>query len=131
MYNDIIMPKQHLITGQRVAAEKLAQARKFRANMTPSEVRLWSELRGNRLDGYHFRRQQLIAGFIVDFYCHPARLVIEIDGGIHAIQPEADAHRQQALEDLGLCVLRFSSDAVMTDLPAVLMKIRKMLSEIA
>ena len=47
--------------------------------MTPAEKILWNELRANKL-GVHFRRQQVIAGFIVDFYCHKSALVIEVDG---------------------------------------------------
>ena len=51
-------------------------------HMTPEEKILWGCLRGNKLNGLHFRRQQVIAGYIVDFYCHSVRLVIEIDGKI-------------------------------------------------
>ncbi|MHB8778456.1 MAG: endonuclease domain-containing protein [Anaerolineales bacterium] len=50
-----------------------------RRDMTPAEKILWQELRANKL-GVHFRRQQVITGFIVDFYCHKAGLVIELDG---------------------------------------------------
>jgi very-short-patch-repair endonuclease len=56
--------------------------------MTPAERILWQELRGNKL-GAHFRRQQIIAGFIVDFYCHKVALVIEVDGDVHDLQKEA------------------------------------------
>ena len=58
--------------------------------MTPAEKILWNELRANKL-GVHFRRQQVIAGFIVDFYCHKAGLVVEVDGDIHDLQKEEDA----------------------------------------
>ncbi len=50
--------------------------------MTHAETILWNEIRANKL-GVHFRRHQVIAGFIVDFYCHAANLVIEVDGEIH------------------------------------------------
>jgi very-short-patch-repair endonuclease len=60
--------------------------------MTPAEKILWQELRVNKL-GVHFRRQQVIAGFIVDFYCHKAALVIEVDGDIHDLQQEENARR--------------------------------------
>ena len=65
--------KRNIVIGQRVMAEKVAQARRLRKQMTEAEKRLWERLRGNRVDGVHFRRQQIIDGFIVDFYCHAAR----------------------------------------------------------
>jgi very-short-patch-repair endonuclease len=68
-----------IIPGQTVTKEKLERSRQLRREMTPAEKILWQELRGNKL-GVHFRRQQVIAGFIVDFYCHKAGLVIELDG---------------------------------------------------
>ena len=76
------MPIKNIIPGQRVAKEKLERARELRREMTPAEKILWHELRGNKL-GVHFRRQQIIEGFIVDFYCHQAGLVIELDGSVH------------------------------------------------
>ena len=51
--------------------------------MTPWERKLWFHLRTNRLGGFHFRRQQIIDGVIVDFYCHALRLVEEVDGSGH------------------------------------------------
>ena len=69
--------------------------------MTPAEKILWQELRANKL-GVHFRRQQVIAGFIVDFYCHKAGLVIEVDGDIHDLQREEDARWEKVLSEMGL-----------------------------
>jgi very-short-patch-repair endonuclease len=77
--------------------------------MTPSEKILWAKLRGNQLQGLHFRRQHVIRGFIVDFYCHRSRLVMEIDGGIHKSQTEADTVRDEILSSLGLTVLHLSN----------------------
>ncbi|MDP1545983.1 MAG: endonuclease domain-containing protein [Anaerolineales bacterium] len=68
---------------------------------TSAEKILWQELRANKL-GVHFRRQQIIAGFIVDFYCHKAALVIEVDGDIHDLQQEEDARREKVLKQMGL-----------------------------
>jgi very-short-patch-repair endonuclease len=99
------MPIKNIIPGQRVTKVKLARARELRREMTPAEKLLWKELRGNKL-GVHFRRQQVIAGFIADFYCHKAGLVIELDGGIHEEQEEDDARRDKAFTDLGLRVVR-------------------------
>jgi len=64
--------------------------------MTPAEKILWKELRTNRL-GVHFRRQQIIQGFIVDFYCHRAGLVVEVDGDVHDLQTEEDERREKVL----------------------------------
>jgi very-short-patch-repair endonuclease len=91
--------------------------------MTPAERALWQRLRANRLAGWHFRRQQVISGFIVDFYCHQAALVIEVDGGIHASQPEADAAREAVLRGRGLRVLRLTTADVLRQMPAVLERI--------
>ena len=76
------MPVQNIIPGQKINPEKRERARELRREMTSAEKMLWQELRGDKLS-VHFRRQQIIAGFIVDFYCHFASLVIEVDGGIH------------------------------------------------
>ena len=84
------MPVKNIIPGQIVTEEKLERARELRHDMTPAEKILWGELRGNKL-GVHFRRQHVIAGFIVDFYCHKAALVVEVDGDIHDLQQEEDA----------------------------------------
>ncbi|MDK9712480.1 endonuclease domain-containing protein [Acidaminobacter sp.] len=79
--------------------------------------------RANKL-GVHFRRQQVIAGFIVDFYCHTASLVIELDGGIHLQQAESDRQREQALTERGFHVIRFQNEQVFNDLDGVLAQIR-------
>ncbi len=63
--------------------ETFRLAKMLRRNMTETEALLWNELKSNKLDGYKFRRQHPIGRFIVDFYCHKAMLVIELDGEIH------------------------------------------------
>ena len=62
--------------------------------------------------GVRFRRQQIIAGFIVDFYCHKAALVVEVDGDVHDLQQEEDAKREKALRELGLRIIRFGNDEI-------------------
>ena len=96
--------------------------------MTPAERRLWQHLRANRLGGWHFRRQQIIDGFIVDFYCHKAGLVVEVDGPIHQQQEFEDHERTQALSGHGLKVIRFTNREVFDDLNQVL---RTILAELA
>ena len=94
--------------------------------MTPAEKILWKELRANKL-GVHFRRQQVIAGFIVDFYCHKSALVIEVDGDIHDLQQDEDARREQALREMGLGIVRFRNDEVVNNLSVVMGKIRELI----
>jgi very-short-patch-repair endonuclease len=122
------MPVKNIIPGQAVTKEKLQRARELRHDMTPAEKILWDEVRANKL-GVHFRRQQIIAGFIVDFYCHAASLVIELDGGIHDAkdQKENDLEREKVLRELGLKVIRFRNEEVTGQLPDVLNTIREAL----
>jgi len=117
------MPVKNIIPGQRVTKEKLERAKELRREMTPAEKVLWNELRANKL-GVRFRRQQVIAGFIVDFYCHKAALVVEVDGDIHDLQQEEDARREKALSALGLRIVRFGNDEVLRELSTVVEKIR-------
>lgn len=88
--------------------------------MTPAEERLWQELRGGRLAGLKFRRQQVIGGYIADFYCDRAALVVEIDGPVHDDQLEFDQAREEAINLHGPRVLRFSNDQVLNQLSDVL-----------
>ncbi|MCE5238784.1 DUF559 domain-containing protein [bacterium] len=108
-----------IVTGDH-AARKRVQARHLRQNMTPAESGLWQSLRASRLGGHHFRRQQIIDGYIVDFYCHAAGLVIEVDGDVHGFQREEDTVRQQVLERRGLQVLRYTNRDLAGDLRYIL-----------
>lgn len=117
------MPVKNIITGQKISAEKLQRAKELRREMTEAEKLLWAQMRTNRLGGFHFRRQQLIAGFIVDFYCHAADLVIEVDGSVHDFNALNDAEREQVMHEMGFRVLRIKNEAVFEDLEAVLRQI--------
>ena len=114
------MPLKNIITGQRVHPEMLRRAKEMRQNMTPAERKLWQRLRAGRLEGFHFRRQQVIDGYITDFYCHAAGLVIEVDGDVHLEQQEYDRERDKHLSARGLRVLRFYNTDVNIDIEAVL-----------
>ena len=94
----------------------------MRKNLTPAENILWQRLRKKQFGGLRFRRQHPIGRFIVDFYCAEARLVVEVDGGVHD-EPghaEYDEDRQRFLQALGLRVLRFSNAQVINETDAVL-----------
>ena len=67
-----------------------------------------------------------IAGFIVDFYCHKAALVIEVDGDIHDLQQDEDARREKALSELGLRIVRFGNDELVRELSTVVGKIKEL-----
>lgn len=121
------MPVKNIIPGQQVAQEKLQRAKELRRKMTPAEKILWQEIRADKL-GVHFRRQQVIAGFIVDFYCHAAALVIEVDGDIHDLQQEEDERREKALREMGLQMLRVRNEHVLKHLPTVLEQIKTLIS---
>ncbi|MCC6076933.1 endonuclease domain-containing protein [Pseudomonas sp. GCM10022188] len=97
-------------------------SRQLRNDMTDAERRLWACLRRKQLGGLQFYRQKPLAGYIVDFYCAAARLVIELDGSQHHA-PEAiayDNRRTRDLEALGLRVIRFDDRQVLRELGAVL-----------
>ncbi|NEQ28797.1 MAG: DUF559 domain-containing protein [Microcoleus sp. SIO2G3] len=115
----------NIVIGQKVTSVKVERAKELRHQMTEEEKILWQHLRANRLNGLHFRRQQIIDGFIADFYCHAARLVIEVDGQIHQQQAEYDAERDRALSARGLRLLRIKNEEVRQNLDSVLARIAK------
>jgi very-short-patch-repair endonuclease len=117
------MPTHNIVIGQNVDASKIQRAKELRRAMTPAESLVWQRVRANRLNGLHFRRQQVIDGFIVDFYCHAAGLVVELDGGIHDRQADYDAERDRVLAARGLRVLRFENRECVENLEGVLERI--------
>ncbi len=86
-------------------------------------------MRGRKLHGRKFRRQQPIEPFVVDFFCAAERLIVEVHGGIHATQVDADRERQQLLETLGLRFVRVPADAVENDLSGVLERIMQAIAD--
>jgi very-short-patch-repair endonuclease len=122
------MPVKNIIPGQKVTKAKLQRAKELRREMTPAEKLLWQEVRARKL-GVRFRRQQVIQGFIVDFYCHKAALVVEVDGDIHDLRQEEDARRQKALSELGLRVARFGNDEVVRNVSVVVGQIEVLIAK--
>ncbi len=94
-------------------------ANRLRKEMTKAEACLWKYvLRASKLKGYPFRRQRPVLNYIADFMCKELMLIIEVDGGIHEV-PEVmikDKIRQQALEEAGFTVLRFTNEEVLTNI---------------
>ena len=100
---------------------KLKQlSRNLRNNSTLSEVLLWRQIKGRKIQGYQFSRQKPIGNYIVDFYCSKLKLVIEIDGCSHDNKIEYDRKRQYFLEKIGLAVLRFYDLDVKKNLSGVI-----------
>ena len=112
-------------SGQRVRGEKLQRAREFRSEPTPQERILWGHLRAGRLGGFHFRRQQVIDGLIVDFFCAAAGLIVEVDGPVHAEAGDYDQDRDAVLAQRGLEVLRVSNEDVERKISEVLNRVRR------
>jgi very-short-patch-repair endonuclease len=99
------------------------RARALRGAPTDAEMRLWSRLRNRQLQGFRFRRQQPIGGFIVDFFCPAAGLIIEVDGGEHADRAASDETRTRWLEARGYRVLRFWNNDVLANTDGVVLTI--------
>ncbi|MGC4118006.1 MAG: DUF559 domain-containing protein [Myxococcales bacterium] len=89
-----------------------ACARQLRRVMTRAERVLWERLRGNKIAGLRFRRQHALEGYIADFFCHHARLIVEVDGETHADQLEYDRERDEHFARLGYLVLRYTNEQV-------------------
>ncbi len=101
---------------------KTARARTLRKNMTPAEAKLWSHLRNSNMHGVDFRRQHPMGACVLDFYCSPAKLAVEVDGSQH----NEDAHsKRDQIRDAwfatkGIRTLRFWNNDVLTNIANVL-----------
>src|SRR3954469_1574592 len=84
----------------------VGRARELRQHMTTAEVKLWSKLRGDQILGLRFRRQHRIGSYIADFFCHAAKVVVELDGDSHDERAEYDARRTYWMSQQGLRVVR-------------------------
>lgn len=94
---------------------KIQFARMLRKNLTFSERKLWNRIR-RKACGYGVKRQVVIRGWIVDFYCPAAKLAIEVDGGYHDHRKAEDAFRDRVLaEKCGITTLRFTNEEVGKD----------------
>ena len=99
-------------------------ARELRNHPTEAERILWMHLR-SRPQGYKFRRQHPVANYILDFYCHPLKLAIEVDGPIHN-EPTTireDIERQKNLGALGIIFIRFTNEEILLHMDIVITKI--------
>lgn len=103
--------------------KKALFTKQLRKTMTPTELMLWDELRNRKFKQLKFRRQVNIGPYIVDFLCKQHRLIIEVDGGIHAEQKEYDQDRDAYLLEKGYYVLRVKNENVTQDISLVMNEI--------
>ena len=106
------------------------KAKELKDKMTLSEKALWEKLDKNILMGIKFRRQHPIGIYIVDFYAHKLKLIIELDGKYHQNKKQQilDDERTTFLEFNGLKVLRFKNEEILENLEIVIQKIKKEIS---
>lgn len=102
-------------------------ASRLRREMTDAERRLWSRLRGRRLEGWKFRSQHSIGPYVADFLCWDARLIVEVDGGQH--DEMADGDRTAFLRGQGYRVVRFWNNDVLGNIDGVLERLLLILAE--
>jgi len=110
--------------GVGLGKELVNSARNLRKSSTDAERYLWRYLRRDQLEGFKFRRQQPIGRYIVDFVNFKRRIVIEVDGGQHAIERGRDRKRDKWLREEGFEVLRFWDNDVLKNIEGVLEIIR-------
>ena len=99
-----------------------ARRRQLRNHATEAEKLLWKHLKSRQLDGFKFRRQYSIDGYVVDFYCPEVKLAIELDGDTHFVHGaiEYDRNREAHISSFGITFLRFFNDEVYTNMDGVL-----------
>ena len=115
---------------KRANPKSYEQARALRKELTPAERKLWSVLRGKKLNGVKFRRQHAIGSFIVDFVSIKQKLVIELDGSQHLEQDDYAVERTKYLNAQGYKVIRFWNNQVENELDGVIRAIENVLNEI-
>jgi very-short-patch-repair endonuclease len=106
--------------------------RKLRRRSTRAEQTFWGAVRNRRFMGRKFYRQYPIfydylgteSFFVVDFYCHEERLVVEIDGAVHEGMADRDAQRTQLIEYSGIRVVRFKNEEIEERMDVVAKKLQ-------
>jgi very-short-patch-repair endonuclease len=98
---------------------KIYTAKNLRKDATVPEKIIWDILRNRRFHNLKFRRQHILNGYIVDFYCHEIRLAVELDGVVHDDPDQAtyDRERQNSLEKWGITFLRIKNSVIVNHRP--------------
>ncbi len=110
--------------------EQKERRKQLRNNSTAAEVILWNELKGRKVGGLKFRRQQGLGPYILDFYCPEIRLCVELDGSSHDMKNEYDMSRTSYLNSQGIMVIRFPNDHVMSHVMSVVNEILRFANQI-
>jgi very-short-patch-repair endonuclease len=105
------------------------RSRELRLNATDAERALWAQLSARKVAGVRFNRQFPIGPFICDFVSRSAKLVIEVDGGQHAVDVEKDQSRTAYLEAQGYRVIRFWNNNVLDRIEGVVGEIERTLTD--
>ncbi|MBI3500363.1 MAG: DUF559 domain-containing protein [Bacteroidetes bacterium] len=106
-------------------------ARNMRNKSTQAEIKLWMYVKGKQIKGYDFHRQKPIDEYILDFFCHELMLGIEVDGYTHTTEEvqKKDAEKEKRLNELGISVLRFTDEEVLTGIDNVILAIEKYIEQ--
>jgi very-short-patch-repair endonuclease len=100
-------------------------AKQLRKESTKAEKIVWELIRNRKFMGLKFRRQHVIEGFVLDFYCHEAKLGIEIDGGIHFRRKDYDKLRQEVIESEDIKIIRVTNKEIADNKSSILGKIKE------
>lgn len=111
---------------------KLIIAREFRNNQTRAENKLWKLIRQKQILNYRFRRQYVVAGFILDFYCAKLKLGIEVDGGVHNIKEnkEYDKEREEIIKQYNIAIVRITNKDIENNIFNVLKNLKEYIRNI-
>jgi very-short-patch-repair endonuclease len=104
-----------------VNPEQRSRAKSLRKTMTRAETLLWRYLKAHHIEGLGVRRQVPMRGYVADFACHSARLIIELDGESHDFESRqhSDGRRDAWFRSQGYTVLRFTNEEVLKNLEGV------------
>lgn len=127
------MDKNHIKLPLHAGAnpEIFENAKKLRTDATKAEEILWEKLRNRRFLNLKFRRQHPLHAFVVDFYCHKLKLIVEADGGYHnePEQHKLDNSRTAELEKLGFAVIRFTNEEILQNTEKTLKKLEAIVNK--
>ncbi len=119
----VVMP------AKRSNPKTMRRAGELRKELTPAEKKLWSYLRGDKMNGVSFRRQHAVGNYIPDFVSIKKKLIIELDGSQHIDQAEYDAERSKYFESQRYKVIRFWNGQVEKDVEGVVRSIEFALTD--
>lgn len=103
-------------------------ARHLRKDQTAVEQIVWDLLKNRKCLGLKFRRQHVLAGFIVDFYCNECKLAIELDGNVHDRQKDYDELRDREISAKDIHIIRIRNSEINKDPQIIIKKINKFIS---